>query len=56
MQKKKKRKYVKPKVTKIIFDAKTAVLSTCKVNFGSGGPMNKNCRGGGGGICREHGS
>ena len=56
MEQKKKRKYVKPKVTKIIIDAKTAVLAVCKVNHGSGGPMNKNCHGGPGGICRDQGS
>ena len=57
MQKKKKKKYVKPKVTKIKLDAKTAVLSVCKVHQGSGGPMNVNCRGTGeGGLCLTHGS
>ena len=57
MQKKKKKKYVKPKVTKIKLDAKTAVLAACKVHQGSGGPNNINCRGmGGGGLCLTHGS
>ena len=56
MEKKKKRKYVKPKVTKIILDSKTAVLATCKASGVGFGPKNINCRGGLSGICREHGS
>ncbi len=57
MQKKKKKKYVKPKITKIKLDVKTAVLSVCKVQAGSGGPMNLSCRGvGDHGHCLEHGS
>ena len=50
MQKKKK-KYVKPQITKIKLDAKTAVLNTCKVQHGPGGPMNANCGGGHAGVC-----
>ena len=57
MKQKKKRKYVKPKITKITFDAKTAVLATCKFPSSSGGPMNSNCRGPGNkGQCMQHGS
>jgi hypothetical protein len=55
--KKNKKKYVKPKVTRIKLDAKTAVLATCKVQGGSVvGPMNVNCRGGGQQGCLEQGS
>ena len=42
MEKKKKKKYVKPKVTTIKLDAKCAVLGFCKVNGGSG-PNGDNC-------------
>lgn len=52
----KKKKYLKPKINRIKIDAKTAVLNVCKVSHGPGGPLNKNCRGGVGGICREPGS
>ena len=56
MQKKKKKKYVKPKVTKIKLDAKTAVLGFCKIH-GVGGPTSANCRGiGEMGHCLTHGS
>ena len=55
-EKKKKRKYVKPKITRIKLDATTAVLSTCKVQHESFGPMNDNCRGMQGGTCVEQGS
>jgi hypothetical protein len=58
MQKKKNKKYVKPEITRIKLDAKTAVLSFCKTQGGSGGPGNVNCRGGIGdrGQCLSHGS
>jgi hypothetical protein len=57
MEKKiKKRKYVKPKITKIKLDATTAILGSCKAAGISGGPMNNNCRGGMFGTCREQGS
>jgi hypothetical protein len=36
MDKKNKKKYVKPKVTKIKLDAKTAVLGFCKTNSSAG--------------------
>ena len=36
MEKNKKKNYVKPMVTKIKLDAKTAVLGGCKVQGGSG--------------------
>jgi len=56
MQKQKKKKYVKPQITKIKLDAKTAVLAACKVHRGgTGGPMNVNCGGGPQG-CLEQGS
>ena len=53
---KNKEKYIKPQVTKIKLDAKTAVLASCKIPHGSGGPGNINCRGFGGPTCVEHGS
>jgi hypothetical protein len=56
MQEKKKKKYIKPKITKIKLDAKTAVLSVCKVSHGMGGPGNINCRGIGGPYCLDQGS
>ena len=55
-EKKKKKKYIKPKITRIKLDPKTAVLSVCKVPGGSGGPGNVNCRGLGGNQCFDHGS
>ena len=36
MEEKKKKEYVKPIVTKIKLDAKTAVLGGCKISGGSG--------------------
>jgi hypothetical protein len=42
MEKKKKKHYVKPKVTKIKLDAKCAVLGCCKINGGSG-PNGDDC-------------
>ncbi len=39
---KKKRKYEKPKVTKIKLDAKCAVLGFCKT-MGTGGPTGTGC-------------
>ncbi len=36
MENNKKKKYVKPVVTKIKLDAKTAVLGNCKIAGGSG--------------------
>jgi hypothetical protein len=57
MKKKKKKKYVKPKITRIKLDAETAVLMACKVHRGSVvGPNNINCGGGSGGACQTQGS
>jgi hypothetical protein len=42
MEGKKKRKYVKPEVTKIYLDAKCAVLGACKTS-GSSGPTGSGC-------------
>jgi len=42
MENKKKKKYVKPAVTKIRLDAKCAVLGFCKVSGGSG-PNGDDC-------------
>jgi hypothetical protein len=42
MEKDKKKKYDKPKVTKVNLDAKCAVLGFCKIN-GSVGPSGFNC-------------
>lgn len=38
----KKKKYEKPRITKIRLDAECAVLGFCK-NTGFGGPLAKNC-------------
>ena len=57
MQKQKKKKYVKPQITKIKLDAKTAVLAACKVHrWGTAGPLNVNCGGVGPQGCLEPGS
>ena len=42
MEEKKKRKYVKPEVTKIYLDAECAVLGACKNASGSG-PNGSGC-------------
>jgi hypothetical protein len=42
METKKRKKYVKPKVTKIQLDAKCAVLGGCKIS-GEDGPMATGC-------------
>jgi hypothetical protein len=42
MEKKKKKKYVRPKITKISLDAKCAVLGGCKVS-GDTGPNGDDC-------------
>jgi hypothetical protein len=42
MMKKEKKKYIKPEITKIKLDAKTAVLAVCKTS-GLGGPSGGNC-------------
>jgi len=42
MESKEKKKYEKPKVTRIKLDARTAVLGICKTS-GAGGPGNFNC-------------
>ena len=42
MEKKKKKKYVKPELTKIYLDAECAVLGACKFSGGSG-PNGSNC-------------
>lgn len=42
MEKNKKRKYVKPMVTKIVLDAKCAVLGNCK-QTGSSGNTGDDC-------------
>jgi hypothetical protein len=42
MEKNKKKKYVKPMVTKIKLDAKCAVLGGCKISGGSG-PSGDDC-------------
>jgi hypothetical protein len=55
-KKNKKRKYVKPKITKIRLDAQAAVLASCKAAGISSGPLNNSCRGGMFGVCREQGS
>jgi len=57
MQKEKKKKYSKPEVKKISFDAKTSVLASCKIHGGAGGgPGNINCRGLAGSHCFAFGS
>ena len=42
MGEKKKKKYVKPEITKIYLDAECAVLGACKFSGGSG-PNGSNC-------------
>jgi hypothetical protein len=42
MKRKKKKKYEKPRITKIRLDAECAVLGFCK-NSGFGGPAAANC-------------
>jgi len=42
MEIKKRKKYVKPKVTKIKLDAKCAVLGGCKIS-GEAGPSGSGC-------------
>jgi hypothetical protein len=42
MENKKRKKYVKPKVTRIKLDAKCAVLGGCKVS-GDSGPNGSGC-------------
>lgn len=42
MEEKKKKKYIKPELTKIKLDAKCAVLGFCKINGGNG-PNGANC-------------
>ena len=42
MEEKKKKKYVKPELTKIYLDAECAVLGACKFSGGSG-PNGSNC-------------
>jgi hypothetical protein len=53
MQKNYKKKYEKPKLTKITLDPETAVLGKCK-NLGLTGPNGFNCRAVA--VCREPGS
>ena len=43
MENKKKKKYVKPEVTKIKLDAKCAVLGFCKISSGGSGPTGDDC-------------
>ena len=42
MEKKAKKKYEKPRVTRISLDAKGVVLSFCKTSSGTGGPGQTN--------------
>jgi len=42
MEEKEKKKYEKPKVTRIKLDARTAVLGICKTS-GAGGPNSYGC-------------
>jgi hypothetical protein len=53
--KKMKKKYEKPKITKIKFDAKTAVLAVCKTS-GIGGPGGMGCETFLGDPCKTAGS
>jgi len=43
MEKKGKKKYEKPRVTRIKLDAKGAVLGFCKINGALWGPGNSDC-------------
>lgn len=51
----KKKKYEKPKVTRIKLDAKTAVLAVCKTT-GAGGPVMPGCLDALYDPCSVHGS
>ena len=54
--KKAKKKYEKPEITKIKLDAKTAVLAACKTS-GAFGPGGNGCESFlGGGTCNQAGS
>ena len=55
MEKKVKKKYEKPKMTKIKLDAKTAVLATCKTS-GVVGPGGMGCKTFLGDPCNQAGS
>ena len=55
MEEKKKRKYVKPEVTKIYLDAECAVLGACKTS-GQGGPGGSGCDDDFGNPCNVQGS
>jgi hypothetical protein len=54
MKPKKKKKYEKPRITKIMLDAECAVLGFCKTS-GSGGPSAANCAVGAA-VCSTAGS
>ena len=43
MEKKKKKKYVKPKLTKIYLDAECAMLGACKFVGAATGPNGSDC-------------
>jgi hypothetical protein len=55
MDNKIKKKYQKPKITKINLDAKTAVLAVCKTD-GKFGPGKTACRNHLGSYCNQAGS
>ena len=55
MEEKKKRKYVKPEVTKIYLDAACAVLGACKTS-GQAGPAGSGCQDVWGDPCSSQGS
>ena len=55
INKKTKKKYEKPKITKIKLDAKTAVLGVCKTS-GMGGPGGMGCQTFFGDACSQAGS
>lgn len=58
MEKKKRKRYEKPKVTRINLDAKCAVLGFCKTDgsLGPGGNGGNTCRWSGGSPCSGPGS
>ena len=55
MDNKTKKKYEKPKITKISLDAKTAVLAVCKTS-GKFGPGKSGCQNHLGSLCNQAGS
>jgi hypothetical protein len=56
MEEKKKKAYEKPKLTRIVLDAKCAVLGFCKGAGGVAGPALPGCQDAFGSPCSDSGS